>query len=65
MIISCDNRTINSSGPTTKLVTVLAPVNDKPFGRPQEGPSLTAAAAVARYVRGRGGRMNGVTERSK
>jgi hypothetical protein len=23
---------------------VLAAVNDKPFGRPQEGPSLTAAA---------------------
>ncbi len=34
--------------------TVLAPVKDKPFGRPQEGPSLTAAArAGATIVRAR------------
>jgi hypothetical protein len=28
----------------TKPATMLAAVNDKPFGRPKEGPSLTAAA---------------------
>ena len=31
---------------------MLAAVNDKPFGRPQEGPSLTAAARGGRtYLR--------------
>jgi hypothetical protein len=36
---------------------VLASVNDKPFGRPQEGPSLTAAARGGRiYLRS--GRKN-------
>src|SRR5215467_1342126 len=31
--------------------------NDKPFGRPQEGPSLTAAARGGQTICGRGGRM--------
>jgi hypothetical protein len=37
-------RSILSRPATIKPAIVLAAVNDKPFGRPQEGPSLTAAA---------------------
>jgi hypothetical protein len=36
---------------------VLAAVNDKPFGRPQEGPSLTAAARAGQTCL-RSGRKN-------
>jgi len=40
-----------------EVATVLAAVNDKPFGRPQAGPSLTAAARGGRtYLRS--GRKN-------
>jgi hypothetical protein len=42
---------------TTKAATVLAAVNDKPFGRPQEGPSLTAAARAGQTCL-RSGRKN-------